>query len=195
MELSTQIKKHRTKMNLSQEELAEKVYVTRQTISNWENNKNYPDIHSLLLLSSLFDISLDQLIKGDINIMKEEISKAGLQKFNLYGTIFTLLLVLLIVSAVPLSVFLGYYGLLITGILYVISMYFAIKIEKYKKNHDVHTFKEIVSFTEGKRLDEIEKAEENGKRPYQQLLSAFACGAIAFVVCMVFIWLLKSFIF
>ena len=37
-------------MNLSQEELAEKIYVTRQTISNWENDKSYPDIHSLLLL-------------------------------------------------------------------------------------------------------------------------------------------------
>ena len=62
-------------MNLSQEELAEKIYVTRQTISNWENDKSYPDIHSLLLLSSTFHISLDQLIKGDITTMKEEISK------------------------------------------------------------------------------------------------------------------------
>ena len=50
MELSIQIKKYRTELHLSQEELAEKVYVTRQTISNWENEKSYPDIHSLLLL-------------------------------------------------------------------------------------------------------------------------------------------------
>lgn len=63
-------------MNLSQEELAEKVYVTRQTISNWENSKSYPDIHSLLLLGSVFNISLDQLIKGDIDIMKKEIKEA-----------------------------------------------------------------------------------------------------------------------
>ena len=67
MELNEQIKKYRTEMNLSQEELAEKIYVTRQSISNWENGKNYPDIHSLLLLSSLFGISLDQLVKGDID--------------------------------------------------------------------------------------------------------------------------------
>ena len=66
MELSNQIKKYRTELKLSQEELAEKIYVRRQTISNWENEKNYPDIHSLLLLSSLFNISLDELIKGDI---------------------------------------------------------------------------------------------------------------------------------
>lgn len=46
MELSIQIKKYRTELHLSQEELAEKVYVTRQTISNWENEKSYPDIHT-----------------------------------------------------------------------------------------------------------------------------------------------------
>ena len=195
MELHTQIKKYRTNMNLSQEELAEKVYVTRQTISNWENNKNYPDIHSLLLLSSLFNISLDQLIKGDINIMREEINKAELQKFNRYSAIFGLLLVLVVISAVPLAVFLGYYGLMITGILFVITMYFAIKIEKYKKDNDIQTYKEIVSFTEGKRLDEIERNQEYGKRPYQKVLLAFASAIIAFLVCMLFVWLLKSFIF
>ena len=75
-------------MNLSQEELAEKIYVTRQTISNWENDKSYPDIHILLLLSSTFHISLDQLIKGDITTMKEEISKEAIQKFNRDGAIF-----------------------------------------------------------------------------------------------------------
>lgn len=182
-------------MNLSQEDLAEKVYVTRQTISNWENNKNYPDIHSLLLLSSLFNISLDQLIKGDINIMKEEINKSELQKFNRYGAIFAVLLVILIVSAVPFAVFLGYYGLAITGGLFVISMYFALKIEKYKKNNDIQTFKEILSFTEGKRLDELEKAQEYGKRPYQKLFFALLCGLLAFAVSMFFVWTLKSFIF
>ena len=51
MELGNQIKAHRAALSLSQEELAEKVYVTRQTVSNWETSKSYPDIHSLLLLS------------------------------------------------------------------------------------------------------------------------------------------------
>lgn len=195
MELHTQIKKYRTNLNLSQEELAEKVYVTRQTISNWENNKNYPDIHSLLLLSSLFNISLDQLIKGDIKIMQNEINKNELQKFNRNGAIFGLLLVALVVSAVPLAAFLGYYGLVITGILFVCSMYFALKVEKFKKSNDIQTYKEIISFTEGKRLDEIEKAQEFVKRPYQKGILAFTSGLIAFVVCILFIWLFKSFIY
>lgn len=195
MELHTQIKKYRTNMGLSQEELAEKVYVTRQTISNWENNKNYPDIHSLLLLSTLFGISLDQLIKGDINIMKDEINKAGIEKFNRDGAIFSLLLVVFIVSAVPLVAFLGSYGFIILAALFVVTMYFAIKLEKYKKDHDIQTYKEIVAFTQGKRLDELEKAQESGKRPYQKLFSALLCGFIAFVVSMALIWLLKTFVF
>ena len=110
MELSIQIKKYRTELHLSQEELAEKVYVTRQTISNWENEKSYPDIHSLLLLSSLFNVSLDQLIKGDIEKMKEIISEQEIKKFNYYGSIYTVHLAVLIISAVPLFMWLGRYA-------------------------------------------------------------------------------------
>ena len=107
MELNEQIKKYRTEMNLSQEELAEKIYVTRQSVSNWENGKTYPDIHSLLLLSSLFGISLDQLVKGDIEIMKEEIKKEEIAKMNRYGKTYALMLIITAISAVPLFMWLG----------------------------------------------------------------------------------------
>lgn len=180
-------------MNLSQEELAEKIYVTRQTISNWENNKSYPDIHSLLLLSSIFNISLDQLVKGDVKIMQEEINKEELRKFNQYGVILTPLLILVTVSPVPLVVFLGYYGLIAFGILFVVAMYFAIKIEKYKKNNNIQTYREIMAFVEGKRLDEIEKAKEYEKRPYQKVLSALIGGIVAFLISVMFMWLLERF--
>lgn len=63
MNLGHQIKYYRQRDYLSQESLAEKLYVSRQTISNWENDKSYPDIHNLLMLSSLFDVSLDDLVK------------------------------------------------------------------------------------------------------------------------------------
>ena len=106
MELSNQIKKYRNELKLSQEELADKVYVTRQTISNWENDKSYPDINSLLLLSSLFEISLDQLIKGDIDVMREKIKENEIKELNRDGSIFTVLLLVTVVSAVPLFSFL-----------------------------------------------------------------------------------------
>ena len=74
-------------------------------------------------------------------------------------------------------------------------MYYAMKIEKYKKKNNIQTFKEIISFTEGKRLDEIEKAQEYGKRPYQKVLAAFISGLIALLICSWFIWLFKANIF
>ena len=103
MEINAQIKKYRANMNLSQEELAERLYVTRQTVSNWETGKSYPDIHSALLMSSLFQISLDQLIKGDVEIMKKEIKQAEIRKLNRYGNIYAVLLFLTIILA-PLAI-------------------------------------------------------------------------------------------
>ena len=183
MELNEQIKKYRTEMNLSQEELAEKIYVTRQSISNWENGKNYPDIHSLLLLSSLFGISLDQLVKGDIEIMKEEIKKEETAKMNRYGKIYTIMLITTAISAVPLFMWLGVWAFIPWGIIWAISMYFAFKVEKVKKDNDVQTYKEIVAFSEGKLLDDIHKQREIGKRPYQKILLVIGTALTTFVVC------------
>ena len=177
--------------NMSQEELAEKVYVTRQTISNWENGKSYPDIHSLLLLSNLFGISLDQLIKGDVEIMREEIKEVDLQKFNREAGIFSVLLIGTVVSCVPLAKFFGIYGLVAWGILWMITMIYAFKIEKYKKEHDVQSYKEIVAFMEGKRLDEIEKKQEIAKRPYQKVLLVLGSAVVGFVVAVVMVMLVK----
>lgn len=191
MELSNQIKKYRMDLNLSQEELAEKIYVTRQTISNWENDRSYPDVHSLLLLSSFFNISLDQLIKGDIETMKEEINKDEIRKFNHESKIFTALFLLFIISAIPFMYFLGGYGIIIVVILYAALIYCSIRVEKYKKKYDIKTYKEIVAFTEGKKLDEIEKAKEAGKRPYQSILLAFASAVIILIVGMLLVQVLK----
>ena len=75
MELGNQIKKYRSELQISQEQLADRIYVSRQTISNWENEKSYPDVNSLVLLSEVFQTSIDNLIKGDIEIMKEKIDE------------------------------------------------------------------------------------------------------------------------
>lgn len=182
MEVSTQIKKYRSAMALSQEELAERIYVTRQTISNWETGKSYPDIHSLLLLSSLFDISLDQLIKGDVETMKKEINKEEVTKFNKISTLFSALFAASLIAFIPLVVFLKIYGVMIWAILYLIVMGFAFKVERLKKSNDIHTYKEIIAFSEGKHLDEIQEQREIGKRPYQAALKVFAGAAIGIVI-------------
>ena len=59
MELSKQIKKYRTEANLSQEELADKIYVSRQTISNWENGITFPAIDKVIKMSKLYNLPLE----------------------------------------------------------------------------------------------------------------------------------------
>lgn len=83
MELGKQIKKYRNERSLSQDALAEKIYVSRQTISNWENDKSYPDVNSLVLLSEAFNVSLDQLIKGDVAMMKKQIVEEEQKNFKI----------------------------------------------------------------------------------------------------------------
>ena len=191
MEIGSQIRKYRNAQELSQEELAEKLYVTRQTISNWENEKSYPDIHSLLLLSSVFKISLDQLIKGDIEIMKREINKEELEKFNYLGKMFAVLFICSVAAFVPLVVFLKIYGIIIWAILYLITLIIAFRVEKLKKNNDIHTYKEIVAFSEGKTLDEIQKQQEIGKRPYQTALKFIAGACVGAVIAAIAIMALS----
>ena len=183
MELGKQIKMHRQEAHLSQEELANRVYVSRQTISNWENDKSYPDVNSLVLLSEIFQISLDNLIKGDIEVMKDVIQKEEIEKMNRYGKSYTIMLIATAVSAVPLFMWLGVWAFIPWGIIWAISMYFAFKVEKVKKDNDVQTYKEIVAFSEGKLLDDIHKQREIGKRPYQKILLVIVTALTTFVVC------------
>ena len=183
MELGKQIKKHRVTAQLSQEELAERIYVSRQTISNWENDKSYPDVNSLVLLSETFQVSLDNLIKGDIDIMKEVIQREEVVKMKHYGAVYTILLTATVVSAVPLFMWLDTWAFIPWGIILAAAMFFAFKVEKVKKDNDVQTYREIVAFSEGKLLDDIQKQREIGKRPYQKILLVFASAAAAFAAC------------
>ena len=194
MELGKQIKKHRQEVQLSQEELAERVYVSRQTISNWENDKSYPDVNSLVLLSETFQISLDNLIKGDIEVMKDVIQKEEIEKMNRYGKIYTIMLIATAVSAVPLFMLLGVWALIPWGIIWGIAMYFAFMLEKIKKDNDVQTYKEIVAFSEGQLLDDIQKQREIGKRPYQKILLVIGSGLITFAVCILIGFLMHVFL-
>ena len=191
MELNKQIKKYRRMMNLSQEDLAERVYVTRQTISNWETGKSYPDIHSLLLLSSLFNVSLDTLIKGDLEMMREKVKEKEIREFNFYGNIFAVLLIGTVLSAAPLAYFLGRTGLIVVFILFAVTMVFAFKVEGYKKKNDIQTYKEILAFTNGELLDEISKKQEKEKRLYQNVLKVLLSGSLGFVVTMLLFKLLE----
>jgi len=182
MEIGKQIRKYRTELKLSQDDLADKVYVTRQTISNWENDRNYPDIRSLVLLSNVFGISLDILVKGVLEQMKEEIKAEDIRKFKRDSWVYAVMLIGMIVLPMPLLYYLKVWGIVIWLLWTSGSLWWGWRIEKYKKAHDIHTYKEIVAFMDGKRLDELEKNQEIGKRPYQIVMLVLLTAIIGLIV-------------
>ncbi|BBF42296.1 transcriptional regulator, XRE family [Lachnospiraceae bacterium KM106-2] len=185
MEIGKQIRRFRTEGKFSQEELAERVFVSRQTISNWENDKSYPDVKSLVLLSSLFDVSLDTLIKGDLDEMKEVIKKEDLAGFHKESNIFVVLLICEIILPVPLLVFGGFVGAAIYGVIVLAALYYGARVEKLKKRFDIQTYREILTFMEEKNMDEKQKNQEYGKRPYQKFLLAVGCALITLIVAII----------
>lgn len=74
MEISERLKQARTVSGMTQEQVAENIMVSRVTLSHWENGKTLPDIASLISLSDLYQISLDELLKGDPK-MTEKVKK------------------------------------------------------------------------------------------------------------------------
>ena len=79
----------------------------------------------------------------------------------------------------------------ITFLLFILTMIFAYKVESYKKRNDVQTYKEILAFCNGERLDEIARMQEAVKRPYQNILKVLISGTLAFVVTIVLYKLLE----
>lgn len=189
MNLGTQIKKYRAEFSLSQDELAEKLFVTRQSISNWENDKTYPDIKSLVLLSEVFSVSLDQLVKGDVDEMKKEINEQEQVQFQKEGTVLAIIMFVLLLVPVPLAKFGGWIGLAVYVVLAVAGFTYALKVEKHKKQLDIQTYKEIVAFMDGEALSEIEKARESGKRVYQKILLGIGSALAGALAAGLMIWI------
>ena len=69
--IADKIKNARTIKKLTQEQVAEDLNVSRQTISNWENGKSLPDIVSIIRMNELYDLSLDELLKGDATLLNK----------------------------------------------------------------------------------------------------------------------------
>ena len=82
MKIGKKLKDARIKAKFTQEEIAEELNVSRQTISNWENEKSYPDIISVIELSNFYSISLDDLLKGDEKMIEHLEESTNIVKSN-----------------------------------------------------------------------------------------------------------------
>ena len=100
MDLGKKIIEMRKNAKLSQEQLAEKLDVTRQTISNWENGKFYPDIDALVKISKCFNISLDDLLSYDNKVLEYLKDSTDVVKSNkklLYAILLNILVIILFI--------------------------------------------------------------------------------------------------
>lgn len=169
MEIGSRIREHRSALGLSQDELAGRVYVSRQTISSWENDKTYPDVQSLLLLSEIFGTSVDSLIKGDVDTMTKTIEKDALT-FKRLGFVMLVFLLLMIAALVWLSAQLVVWDwpaeqtvptVVLAVTLWGVAMFAATWAERIKKEHDLVTYHEILAFQMGEPID---RDTEKGRR-------------------------------
>lgn len=124
MEIGQKLKQTRLDSGLTQETVAERVGVSRQTVSNWENNRSYPDIASLLALSDLYSLTLDELLKGDAAMIRHlEQSTDVVQSKNRLSRLLVVLTYLLLWA---LSILVFWIGLKAEAMLYSIAVFYLV---------------------------------------------------------------------
>lgn len=101
MNIGEKIKFLRSDNNLTQKELANKLHVSSQAISNWELNKGFPDISNLIRISDMFNISLDELIKEDTDLKENLLDRKIEKNVNL---VFSSIAAIIFISIFILSV-------------------------------------------------------------------------------------------
>ena len=123
MEIGKKLKNARIEAGLTQEKAAEKIDVSRQTISNWENEKSYPDIISVIALSDLYSVSLDELLKGDQKMAEHLEESTNVVKSNKKLTGAILLNIILMILLIALNMLLpeGTYYLVIVFCVVIMS--------------------------------------------------------------------------
>ena len=164
MELGSQIRRYRSERGMSQDDLAGRIFVSRQTISNWENDRTYPDVQNLLLLSNLFDVTIDQLIKGDLDTMKQALDKDVRSMKILNMILYGLAAVIFIVDGLML------YGVAVAkrewpwllsllglfALLVLLGLIGGIE-ENIKRRNDIRTYREIKAFLAGEEVDRSDR--------------------------------------
>lgn len=106
MEIGKKLKEARINSGLTQEQVAEDIKVTRQTISNWENERSYPDIMNVIDLSNLYSLSLDDLLKGDDKMIEHLEENTNIVKSNRKLIAAIMINVLLVIILVAFNMFL-----------------------------------------------------------------------------------------
>lgn len=175
MEIGNRIKMHRETVGLSQEELAEKLYVSRQTVSKWENNRVTPDLNNTLMMSNLFNVSLDEFVRGE---------KVKMQVKETKRTLYVLLgLWILMIIFSGLSVAFAFLNMdwlwIIPTAFGLVTLLIALQIERFKKERDIKTYDEIVAYLEDKNTDTVVSNAHKETLPFVYYMVIFIISIVA----------------
>lgn len=187
MELHHRISKLRKERQLSQEMLAEKLYVSRQTISNWERGKTYPDLQSLLLLGTYFDVTLDYLVKGDVLLMKETLAQKDARSFKKW-LLAAVILWFVFSVAYPTRYLLDWrvFGMLIS-LISICLVYSLFQVYHIGVNHQLRTYAAIVRFID--ETSEVDyKPVDEVKLVFGLLIGSFFIFFVGTVVSALLFW-------
>ncbi|WP_085831255.1 helix-turn-helix transcriptional regulator [Collinsella vaginalis] len=161
LEIGNHIRGLRTNADMSQDELAARVYVSRQTISSWENGRTFPDIQSLLLLSKIFRVTADSLIKGDVETMAKTID-SGIRTFRNLSVAMLALIALAAAAGIWFTTQTIIWNwplehavptLLLVALFAGAAIFAAFWVEKIKLDHDLVIYQEVLAFYEGREPD------------------------------------------
>lgn len=184
VELSQHIKDHRARLGMSQEQLAEAIFVSRQTISNWETDRTYPDVQSLLLLSNLFKVSVDSLIKGDVEEMKSVITEEA-KRMNKLAAVMVVCGAAAVIWAVATALMdLSLPVILVPAIVVFIPAAVAAgMVEKIKHDNQLFTYKSIEAFMHGEDPDALREENQKAGRAWWGKLIAKTVVAMIIGFC------------
>ena len=93
MKFSEKIKEIRKMQNLTQEQFAEKIFISRNAVAKWESDRGYPDIQNLITISEVFEISLDDLIKNDKKLKTKIILDSASKKWHILVIIYLIAII------------------------------------------------------------------------------------------------------
>lgn len=186
MELSRHIKENRVRLGMSQEQLAEAIFVSRQTISNWETDRTYPDVQSLMLLSNLFEVSVDSLIRGDVEEMEATLASES-KRMNRLGIVMVVcggaaIIWTLATALMDLSLPII---LIPAAILFIPAAISAGIAEKIKHDNQLYSYRAIEAFMQGEDPNVLSKQNQKAGKGWGVKLAikivigaaiGFCCG-------------------
>mgnify|MGYP003106209032 FL=1 len=103
------------------------------------------------MLCDLFNISLDILVKGDVIEMKKQVVQDDVRKFKRDTVIFTVLMIVTFLSAIPLFLYLELVGIALWVVIAGVMIFYSIRLNKQKRNNNIQTYREILAYMERKQ--------------------------------------------